>query len=241
MAELNITFFEKHSTKILFFGLILIIVSPLFLTLPAISKYLDFSKTGQIGDTIGGITSPIINFLGAVLVYISFKSQQRANEQQWKAIKHEDRIKYFDLTLKKIEDLLFEISKEKGMYLYSIQIRDSLNRKEDISHYYAKKNIFRIKLGIFLNTFSNFCERLKKSNIDLEIKENYFSELFLRALDQANYIYILQESLSKFILEEKEFPNSYHVIRFDLISTLEKLDKFVATYEFCSKIAHNES
>lgn len=40
----------------------------------------DFSKTGQIGDTIGGLTAPFLNGLAAILVFIAFKEQVKANE-----------------------------------------------------------------------------------------------------------------------------------------------------------------
>ncbi|QXP72552.1 hypothetical protein H0I31_02285 [Tenacibaculum sp. AHE15PA] len=49
-------------------------------TRPFILKNFNFSETGQIGDAIGGITASIINLIGAVLVYISFKEQIKANE-----------------------------------------------------------------------------------------------------------------------------------------------------------------
>lgn len=59
------------------------------LTRPAIFGSLDFSKTGQIGDTIGGITAPLINLIGALLVFYSFKAQTKANKIQLDAIKTE--------------------------------------------------------------------------------------------------------------------------------------------------------
>lgn len=37
------------------------------------------ANTGAIGDTIGGITAPFINILAAILVWISFKEQVKAN------------------------------------------------------------------------------------------------------------------------------------------------------------------
>lgn len=54
-----------------------IIVGPWLLTRFSI---LDLTATGQIGDTIGGITAPIIGLVSAVLIYLSFTAQIRANE-----------------------------------------------------------------------------------------------------------------------------------------------------------------
>lgn len=43
---------------------------------------LDFTTTGQIGDTIGGITAPLISFIGVIMTFIAFWIQAQANKQQ---------------------------------------------------------------------------------------------------------------------------------------------------------------
>ncbi|MBU3660157.1 MAG: hypothetical protein FGM14_09820 [Flavobacteriales bacterium] len=58
----------------------IIMVLPILLTVPAIFNFLNFSEKGQIGDTIGGITAPFINGLAAILVFLAFKEQIKANE-----------------------------------------------------------------------------------------------------------------------------------------------------------------
>lgn len=40
-----------------------------------------FTKTGEIGDTIGGITAPIIGVIGAALTFLAFFIQYKANEK----------------------------------------------------------------------------------------------------------------------------------------------------------------
>ena len=40
-----------------------------------------FSSTGPIGDTIGGLTAPFINAIGAILVYVAFRQQVAANKE----------------------------------------------------------------------------------------------------------------------------------------------------------------
>jgi hypothetical protein len=50
----------------------------------------DFSKSGPMGDTIAGIAGPIINLIGAILVYLSFQQQKDANQMQIDALT-EDR------------------------------------------------------------------------------------------------------------------------------------------------------
>lgn len=42
---------------------------------------LDFTETGQIGDTIGGIMGPFVAIAAAGLTFLAFWVQYRANEQ----------------------------------------------------------------------------------------------------------------------------------------------------------------
>lgn len=68
---------------IILIGCILIIIAPSILTLPWRDEVLglntNFKSTGQIGDTIGGITAPIIGLVSIWLLYITFKKQQKFN------------------------------------------------------------------------------------------------------------------------------------------------------------------
>ena len=80
---------NKNNIAILILGTILIFVSLYIFTRPAVFPGWDFSSTGQIGDTIGGITGPIINLIGAFLVYISYQAQIKANKIQSDALAEE--------------------------------------------------------------------------------------------------------------------------------------------------------
>ncbi len=82
---------HRRSIIFLIIGICLIFLSLYLFTRPAICDVWDFSNTGQIGDTIGGITAPIINLLGAFLVYLSFEAQVRANKIQSKALEDEKK------------------------------------------------------------------------------------------------------------------------------------------------------
>jgi len=59
---------------------------------------LDFRTTGQIGDTIGGIMGPFIAIAAAILTFIAFWVQYKANEQQRQDIRLERfETKYYEL------------------------------------------------------------------------------------------------------------------------------------------------
>jgi len=78
--QIYITF--KFWEKIIFILLlILIATSPYLFTRETFSQ-IDFTRTGPIGDTIGGLTAPFVNILAAFLVYKSFVAQINANKEQ---------------------------------------------------------------------------------------------------------------------------------------------------------------
>jgi hypothetical protein len=70
---------HKIAISLLVFAVIWIVLAPWLLTRQEYS-FLDFKLTGPIGDTIGGITAPIIGLVSAILVYLSFSAQIEANK-----------------------------------------------------------------------------------------------------------------------------------------------------------------
>jgi hypothetical protein len=68
------------SKWLLILGVIVIILMPFILTSECFSSRFNFSTTGQIGDTIGGITAPFLNLIGAALVFFALNAQVKANE-----------------------------------------------------------------------------------------------------------------------------------------------------------------
>ncbi|WP_339655337.1 hypothetical protein [uncultured Maribacter sp.] len=64
------------------FFIIFSFVAPVLFVSKAISPKLDFSETGPVGDTIGGIMNPFIALVGILLTFLAFYMQIKANEQQ---------------------------------------------------------------------------------------------------------------------------------------------------------------
>lgn len=63
--------------------LILWIGAPVLILMPILTTQLDwffdFTTTGNIGDTLGGATAPVIGVISALLIYFSFRAQISAN------------------------------------------------------------------------------------------------------------------------------------------------------------------
>jgi hypothetical protein len=76
----EITIILDKAKWLLLAGGIVILVMPFLLTAPYFHERFNLSVTGQIGDTIGGITAPFLNLIGAFLVFFALQAQVKANE-----------------------------------------------------------------------------------------------------------------------------------------------------------------
>lgn len=157
----------KTSTILLILAGILFLV-PIF-TFPSINNFFNFSNTGQIGDTIGGITAPFINGLAAVLVFLAFKEQIKANEifkSQEKARMILDQISLIQEDKMEIERLIPGI----------------------ISRVHVYSDEFNITNVNYLNKLTYFFTEIRLTN---ELMHEYQGEkdFFYRKL---SYLYIIR-------------------------------------------------
>lgn len=91
-------------------GSILILFGSVYLfTRPAYWECFNFKDTGSIGDTIGGITAPIMNLIGAILIYISFKAQIKANKIQYTLLSNESDNQQYDRNYQVILELFRDL------------------------------------------------------------------------------------------------------------------------------------
>lgn len=88
--------FKKYF-KLLCIPFCIIILLPILLTQLPFCIF-NFNETGQIGDTIGGIMGPFVAIAAAILTFLAFWVQFKANEQQRK-----------DIALERFESNFFEL------------------------------------------------------------------------------------------------------------------------------------
>jgi len=78
--------FSRRSKRwLLFLSIVLAICFPIVLI--KLSTFTWLSGKGDIGNAIGGITSPFVGLIGAILVYLSFEQQIEANRIQRLALR----------------------------------------------------------------------------------------------------------------------------------------------------------
>jgi hypothetical protein len=117
-------YIRLHPFRSFLLGLVLIFLPIPILILPAITHFLDFSTTGQIGDTIGGITAPILGLIGIWLVYITFEEQRRANKIQNDALEEQRKDTQSDKELKLIFELYGQARDEINLLIFRVNSND---------------------------------------------------------------------------------------------------------------------
>lgn len=115
---------------VLIIGSVLTVISPWLFTQNWFGQFFKFGEaTGPIGDTVGGLTAPIIGLMSAILVYLTLHEQVKANGMQREAIakQSQENILTHELAeiregINTIEKLLRETNFTKHVSYGDIQI-----------------------------------------------------------------------------------------------------------------------
>jgi len=110
--------FTKKEILIILGLIIILFISVFVFTREGIWGFFNFGKPNEIGDTIGGITSPIINIFAAVLVYKSFTAQTTANENQFQILREEIANSNMDRNFDTLYSLINELRNDLEIFEY---------------------------------------------------------------------------------------------------------------------------
>lgn len=168
---------------VLIMGVAGIVATPFLFTR---TGFISFSETGQIGDTIGGITAPVSSLVGSVLLFLALKSQVVANkitqeqiinqqkeEQRKKEINYvSDLYKYLYNSFQTFETKYYKGHKAimKVMGLLADSERKLAHDEEQLYYGTAAELYSILKLGKL------FLEHVNKSGIG-ENDKRYFKGL----------------------------------------------------------------
>lgn len=201
----------------------LIIALPTLFTQPAFFDVFDFSNSGQIGDTIGGITAPFISCIAAVLVYLALREQVKANElinAQIISQQINDQINRLEDGSERILSPIRKIKEEiDEAYAEQIEIQAG-----DSYKFIPVKRVYNIdesmgKIEFILGSFS----LIEKNLLDRYPKEAFF---FQRLSIIYESLYKLPLSELKSSLEKAEIVSSPTRAKEErMIEGIEKLDK----------------
>ncbi|MEP5254760.1 MAG: hypothetical protein ABJQ39_06840 [Winogradskyella arenosi] len=212
---------------IILVAVLLILSMPYILTRQSIFGFHFNDKTGVIGDTIGGITAPIVGLLGAYLVYLGFRQQIKTNHKQFKELRNQreesikssnysqlkDLISLTNITMNKI------VCEVEGNKLVGKELFDSLLTSHNSNHYlekisehidldaYSTHTLDFSHQAVLISKYYSETEKFKLSELGKEI----IIEELITMTQLISNIIITTKKLSK-------FNNSYNSI----IGTLER-------------------
>jgi hypothetical protein len=197
---------DYKTSQIILLIVIIILVLPPLLSLPAFCKIFDFSNKGGIGDTISGITAPFINGLAAILVFIAFKAQIKANE----IFKNQEKSRTIFNQISLIQEDKLEVEK------LLIYLKPRVNILEEYSRIETLNIINKI---IFFTTEIQLAIEL----IDEYKGEKKFLYSKLYFLYKIRYKDIFME-LSQAIQNVQKIHSDYDIYVHDLIEAIDDID-----------------
>lgn len=209
----------KTNQLILILGIIILIIPPL-LALPAFSSFLNFSNSGQIGDTIGGITSPFINAIGAILVFLAFKEQIKANN----LIKEQQYFQHIQEQIHRLEDNFIDLSEVNNDIYQGItsskQLLNNFNDQGVQEHYSISKSA--LSKAIYTTTVFELTSDLinkmesNKEFLFKKLKMIYiiiYQEKYLRIAEALKHVTNMKSSTklqeAELLLMIKELENKF--------------------------------
>ncbi|SFN60463.1 hypothetical protein SAMN05444143_1362 [Flavobacterium succinicans] len=157
--------------------LIIVFLIPYLFTRSVFKEY-NFSDTGEIGDTIGGITSPFINGIAAILVYIAFKEQKKSNDILTEEINIEKNKELENLeTLKKVILYDLNVRIKPGAERIIIEIRKCLEELEDTNIKYYNDHVDFNDQIFKSNNLSSYLKIFNKEPKDFNVILNIYNRV----------------------------------------------------------------
>jgi hypothetical protein len=145
-----------------------------------IFRNINFSNTGQIGDTIGGITAPFIGVLSIILLYITFKAQSKFNSSQ-----------QFSNEIEAMWKMANDIGENAQNFNFPLEgVSISLENIEELKKMKLKKDDF-LNLYNKISFITNLCflayEFNEVSSLSKETKHTFYLTFWLHSQNAAKF------------------------------------------------------
>lgn len=194
---------KKWAIAVIILAFVGVFILPFLITHCSWFYNLGTSKPNEIGDTIGGILSPFIGLVSAILIYITIDQQIEANRKIQTQIDNE-RTDKFEETIFLETTRKLDILKAK---IENFDITNSENLKEDPSNYFGTmldskifnepeivKSIKTSEAYIpekfaneFINFFEEFIHAISFFNSNVNSQKAYLSIIYNRFQELSKY------------------------------------------------------
>lgn len=195
---------HKYLIAILIGSIFISFLAVYIFTRNALIPGLNFLNTGQIGDTIGGITAPIIGLIGFAIVYYSFAEQYKANQIQIKSLKQQEIDRELTEEYNLIETLLTNLDQKIELFEY-IEKKDpvegnSLIREVERASGKGISKVFVTYKGA--TALNKFCMYLIKNALS-NLKTELFHLSVIDFLPDYYYIILYSKQLKEKVIHCK--------------------------------------
>lgn len=179
------------------FGLILLFL-PYVFTLD--SGIINFKGTGEIGDTIGGVTAPFLGFFGSILVYLALKAQIEANRQVQEQFKKQESEEQIRDKIQFHENRINLLKSEINSFYYSFTTTGGAFKNNSQKYNYeGSQAIYKL----LKNNTNTFFGKKKRDSYEIEPKLFELKELltFFKETVQVinNEIFYIDELQNKHV------------------------------------------
>jgi hypothetical protein len=176
---------------LVFIIIVISFLSPFILTRNSVNSDFDFSKTGQIGDTIGGLMNPFIALAGVIVTGLAFYIQYKANQQQREMFLNEQAE-----NKRQFQEQIDNQNKQNQLQLFEAQFYEMLRlHKENVNEIElaAKRKLSTTINGEIENKYETFY--VTKRNAFVELKKEF--EFILRQFKSNGFGKINKASFKK--------------------------------------------
>lgn len=207
------------------FMLIFSFLAPALFVQESISEKLNFSKSGEIGDTIGGIMNPFVALVGVLLTFLAFYMQIKANQiqkklfldgliaEKQKADDFERKDAEYKLNLLKID--LDNILKDINLKAHSIKTFYESEKKAPFDNnllfrtpsnkYTRILDLDRLSIykgfKFFLSNEKNWLKNFNNLYSNLDFLPSFFDELYNIYDNHSKTKYARKSDVTKMIME----------------------------------------
>jgi len=149
------------------------------ITRGAFHECFDFTQTGQIGDTLGGVAAPFIGVVAAITTFLAFYMQYLANQMQNKQFelqskereiaRHEERITFLIQQNRSLVEGMYIVDGIKGVKCFT-KIFHEVRRAHRLARkYFEKSNLSEKQLAniAFTVVFNGATTRVDALNLSL--------------------------------------------------------------------------
>lgn len=166
-----------------FLVIIFSFIAPFLFTHHYINDSFDFTTTGQIGDTFGGITNPFIALAGVLLTFLAFYMQIKANQIQRELFREqliEDR--------KRLND---EMKLSTSHFQEQIELQESQHKIQQFeSQFYKmlelhKENVNEMNVIAYRNPETEEVSYITGRNVFVEFQNEF--ELMISEIKNSNH------------------------------------------------------